>query len=141
MFKGKYFLVLFIILIFAGLLFFIVKDDSKIKRDNIELGYKTNDESQQIIDPKSKVDRNKQVIVSLHFKNESEKEKQNKMFLLKVANTKDEGDVLIEETIPNDEATSGYEFKIGPGKLPAGKYQFSLYRDNNISVKKVFTFK
>ncbi|WP_394555704.1 hypothetical protein C1N61_31155 (plasmid) [Priestia aryabhattai] len=141
MFKGKYFLVLFIILIFAGLLFFIVKDDSKIKRDTIELGYKTNDESQQIIEPKSKVDRNKEVIVSLHFKNESEKEKQNKMFLLKVANTKDESNVLIEESIPNDEATSGYEFKISPGKLSAGKYQFSLYRDNNISVKKVFTFK
>ncbi|MCM3644882.1 hypothetical protein M4D68_27610 [Priestia aryabhattai] len=141
MFRGKNFLILFIVLIFAGLLFFIMKDDGEIKRDNIEIGYKTNDESQRIIDPQSKVDRNKEVIVSLHFKNESEKEKQNKMFLLKVANTKDESNVLIEESIPNDEATSGYEFKISPGKLSAGKYQFSLYRDNNISVKKVFTFK
>jgi len=140
-FRGKNFLILFIVLIFAGLLFFIMKDDGEIKRDNIEIGYKTNDESQRIIDPQSKVDRNKEVIVSLHFKNESEKEKQNKMFLLKVANTKDESNVLIEESIPNDEATSGYEFKISPGKLSAGKYQFSLYRDNNISVKKVFTFK
>jgi len=140
-FRGKNFLILFIVLIFAGLLFFIMKDDGEIKRDNIEIGYKTNDESQRIIDPQSKVDRNKEVIVSLHFKNNSGKEKQSEMFVLKVANIKDKSDVLIEETIPNDEATSGYEFNISSGKLPAGKYQFSLYRDNSISVKKVFTFK
>ncbi len=34
--------------------------------------------------------------------------------------------LLMEETIPNGEATSGYEFTISPGKLPAGKYQFSF---------------
>ena len=86
--KRKRFLVLFVLLISIALFFFVLKEDGEIKRDNIEIGYKTN----------------------------------------------------MEETIPNGEATSGYEFTISPGKLSAGKYQFSLYRDNNLSVKKVFTF-
>jgi hypothetical protein len=141
MFKRKEFLILFIVLISIGFFFFILKDDGEIKRDNIEIGYKTNDESQQIIDPQNKVDRNKELIVSIHFKDNSGKEKQNKKFVLKLANIKDKSNILMEETIPNDEGTSGYEFKISPGKLSAGKYQFSLYRDNNLSVEKVFTFK
>ncbi|WP_393960364.1 hypothetical protein [Priestia megaterium] len=134
-------MILFIVLISIGFFFFILKDDGEIKRDNIEIGYKTNDESQQIIDPQNKVDRNKGLIVSIHFKDNSGKEKQNKKFVLKLANIKDKSNILMEETIPNDEGTSGYEFKISPGKLSAGKYQFSLYRDNNLSVEKVFTFK
>jgi hypothetical protein len=134
-------LILFIVLISIGFFFFILKDDGEIKRDNIEIGYKTSDESQQIIDPQNKVDRNKELIVSLHFKDNSGKEKQNKMFVLKLANIKDKSNVLMEETIPNDEGTSGYEFRISPGTLSAGKYQFSLYRDNSLSVQKVFTFK
>ncbi|KMN92393.1 hypothetical protein [Priestia aryabhattai] len=113
----------------------------KKEKDNIEIGYKINDESQQIIDPQNKVDRNKEIIVSTHFKDNSGKEKQNKKFVLKLANIKDKSNVLMEETIPNDEGTSGYEFKISPRKFSAGKYQFSLYRDNNLSVEKVFTFK
>ncbi|MDY0944256.1 hypothetical protein [Priestia megaterium] len=134
-------MILFIVLTSIGFFFFILKDDGEIKRDNIEIGYKTNDESQQIIDPQNKVDRNKELIVSIHFKDNSGKEKQNKKFVLKLANIKDKSNILMEETIPNDEGTSGYEFKISPGKLSAGKYQFSLYRDNNLSVEKVFTFK
>ncbi|WP_061860136.1 hypothetical protein [Priestia megaterium] len=139
--KCKRFLVLFIVLIPIAFFFFVLKDDGEITRDNIEIGYKTNDESQRIIDPQNKVDRNKEIIVSTHFKDNSEKEKQNKKFVLKLANIRDKSNVLMEETIPNDEATSGYEFKISPGKLSAGKYQFSLYRDNNLSIRKVFTFK
>ncbi|MCJ7987906.1 hypothetical protein CHN50_18365 [Priestia aryabhattai] len=139
--KGKSFLILFVLLISIALFFFVLKDDGEIKRDNIEIGYKTNDESQQIINPRNKVDRNKEIIVSTYFKGNSEKEKQNKKFVLKLANIRDKSNVLMEETIPNDEATSGYEFKISPGKLSAGKYQFSLYRDNNLSIRKVFTFK
>lgn len=141
MLKRKRFLILFIVLISIVFFFFILKDDGEIKRDNIEIGYKTNDESQQIIDPKNKVDRNKELIVSTHFKDNFGKEKQNKKFVLKLANIKDRSNVLMEETIPNDAGTSGYEFKISPGKLSAGKYQISLYRDNNLSVEKVFTFK
>ncbi|MFB8427138.1 hypothetical protein ACFC4S_34940 [Priestia megaterium] len=139
--KGKRFLILFVLLISIALFFFALKEDGEIKRDNIEIGYKTNDESQQIINPRNKVDRKKEIIVSTHFKDNSGKEKQNKTFVLTLANIKDKSNLLMEETIPNGEATSGYEFTISPGKLPAGKYQFSLYRDNNLSVKKVFTFK
>ena len=138
--KGKRFLILFVLLISIALFFFVLKEDGEIKRDNIEIGYKTNNESQQIIDPRNKVDRKKEIIVSTHFKDNSGKEKQNKIFVLTLANIKDKSNLLMEETIPNGEATSGYEFKISPGKLSAGKYQFSLYRDNNLSVKKVFTF-
>ncbi|MFL0475320.1 hypothetical protein ACH0CI_25360 [Priestia sp. 179-F W1.4 NHS] len=141
MVKRKKLLISSIVLISIVITFFILKDDGEINRDNIEIGYKTNDESQQIIDLQNKVDRNKEIIVSTHFKSTSGKEKQNKKFVLKLANIKDKDNVLMEETIPNDEATSGYEFKISPGKLSAGKYQFSLYRDNNLSVEKVFTFK
>ncbi|MET3688338.1 hypothetical protein ABIC37_003874 [Priestia megaterium] len=141
MFKKKRFSILFIVLISIVFFFFMLKDDGEIKRDNIEIGYKTNDESQQIINPQNKVDRNKEVIVSTHFKENLGKEKQNKNFALKLANIKDKSNVLMEETIPNDEGTSGYEFKISPGKLSTGKYQISLYRDNNLSVEKVFTFK
>lgn len=141
MVKRKKLLISSIVLISIAISFFILKDDGEINRDNIEIGYKTNDESQQIIDPQNKVDRNKEIIVSTHFKNNSGKEEQNKKFVLKLANIMDKSNVLMEETIPNDEATSGYEFKISPGKLSAGKYQFSLYRDNNLSVEKVFTFK
>ncbi|MEB4860851.1 hypothetical protein [Priestia megaterium] len=139
--KGKGFLILFVLLISIALFFFVLKEDGEIKKDNIEIGYKTNDESQQIIDPRNKVDRKKEIIVSTHFKDDSGKEKQNKTFVLTLANIKDKSNLLMEETIPNGEATSGYEFTISPGKLPAGKYQFSLYRDNNLSVEKVFTFK
>ncbi|KJL02902.1 MULTISPECIES: hypothetical protein [Priestia] len=139
--KGKSFLILFVLLISIALFFFVLKEDGEIKRDNIEIGYKTNDESQQIINPRNKVDRNKEIIVSAHFKANSGKEKQNKRFVLNLANIEDKSNVLIKKTIPNDEGTSGYEFKISPGKLSAGKYQFSLYRDNNLSVEKVFTFK
>ncbi|MES9775248.1 hypothetical protein ABWK50_30185, partial [Priestia megaterium] len=89
----------------------------------------------------NKVDRNKKLIVSTHFKSNSGKEKQNKKFVLKLANIKDKDNVLMEETIPNDKDTSGYEFQISPGKFSAGKYQISLYRDNNLSVEKVFIFK
>ncbi|MGG0335815.1 hypothetical protein [Priestia aryabhattai] len=138
--KRKRFLVLFVLLISIALFFFVLKEDGEIKRDNIEIGYKTNNESQQIIDPRNKVDRKKEIIVSTHFKDNSGKEKQNKIFVLTFANIKDKSNLLMEETIPNGEATSGYEFTISPGKLSAGKYQFSLYRDNNLSVKKVFTF-
>ncbi|UYP05962.1 MULTISPECIES: hypothetical protein [Priestia] len=138
--KRKRFLVLFVLLISIALFFFVLKEDGEIKRDNIEIGYKTNNESQQIIDPRNKVDRKKEIIVSTHFKDNSGKEKQNKTFVLTLANIKDKSNLLMEETIPNGEATSGYEFTISPGKLSAGKYQFSLYRDNNLSVKKVFTF-
>ncbi|MCM3639843.1 MULTISPECIES: hypothetical protein [Priestia] len=138
--KRKRFLVLFVLLISIALFFFVLKEDGEIKRDNIEIGYKTNNESQQIIDPRNKVDRKKEIIVSTHFKDNSGKEKQNKIFVLTLANIKDKSNLLMEETIPNGEATSGYEFTISPGKLSAGKYQFSLYRDNNLSVKKVFTF-
>jgi len=138
--KGKRFLVLFVLLISIALFFFVLKEDGEIKRDKIEIGYKTNNESQQIIDPRNKVDRKKEIIVSTHFKDNSGKEKQNKTFVLTLANIKDKSNLLMEETIPNGEATSGYEFTISPGKLSAGKYQFSLYRDNNLSVKKVFTF-
>jgi len=127
-------------LISIALFFFVLKEDGEIKRDKIEIGYKTNNESQQIIDPRNKVDRKKEIIVSTHFKDNSGKEKQNKTFVLTLANIKDKSNLLMEETIPNGEATSGYEFTISPGKLSAGKYQFSLYRDNNLSVKKVFTF-
>lgn len=141
MIKRKRFLILFIVLISIVIFFFILKDEGEIKRDNIEIGYKTNDESQQIIDPQNKVDLNKELIVSTHFKSNSGKEKQNKKFVLKLANIKDKGNILMEETIPDDEGTSGYEFKISPGKFSAGKYQFSLYRDNNLSVEKVFIFK
>jgi hypothetical protein len=141
MLKKKRLLILFIVLISIVFIFFILKDDGEIKRDNIEIGYKANDESQQIIDPKNKVDRNKEIIVSTHFKGNLEKEKQNKRFVLKLANIRDKSNVLMEETVPNDEGTSGYEFKISPGKLSPGKYQISLYRDNNLSVEKVFTFK
>ncbi|MFU1996840.1 hypothetical protein [Priestia megaterium] len=141
MIKRKNLLILSIVLISIVIFYFILKDDGEINRDNIEIGYKTNDESQQIIDPQNKVDRNKEIIVSTHFKDNSGKEKQNKKFVLKLANIKDKSNVLMEETIPNDETTSGYEFKISPGKLSAGKYQFSLYRDNNLSVEKVFTVK
>ncbi|MGG1916277.1 hypothetical protein ABFY54_30190 [Priestia megaterium] len=130
-----------IVLISIVISFFILKDDGEINRDNIEIGYKTNDESQQIIDPQNKVDRNKEIIVSTHFKDNLGKEEQNKKFVLKLANIRDKSNVLMEETIPNDDATSGYEFKISPGKLSAGKYQFSLYRDTNLSVEKGFTFK
>ena len=122
------------------MLFSFFFEDGEIKRDNIEIGYKTNNESQQIIDPRNKVDRKKEIIVSTHFKDNSGKEKQNKIFVLTLANIKDKSNLLMEETIPNGEATSGYGFTISPGKLSAGKYQFSLYRDNNLSVKKVFTF-
>ncbi|PGY54041.1 hypothetical protein [Priestia megaterium] len=139
--KGKRFLILFVLLISIALFFFVLKEDGEIKRDNIEIGYKINDESQQIINPRNKVDGKKEIIVSTHFKGNSGKEKQNKTFVLTLANIKDKSNLLMEETIPNGEATSGYEFTISPGKLPAGKYQFSLYRDNNLSVKKVFTFK
>lgn len=138
--KRKRFLVLFVLLISIALFFFVLKEDGEIKRDNIEIGYKTNNESQQIIDPRNKVDRKKEIIVSTHFKDNSGKEKQNKTFVLTLANIKDKSNLLMEETIPNGEATSGYEFTISPGKLSAGEYQFSLYRDNNLSVKKVFTF-
>ncbi|MBQ4870042.1 hypothetical protein IHQ11_26700 [Priestia megaterium] len=141
MIKRQSLLILFIVLISIVIIFFIPKDDGEIKRDNIEIGYKTNDESQEIIDPQNKVDRNKKLIVSTHFKSNSGKEKQNKKFVLKLANIKDKDNVLMEETIPNDEGTSGYEFQISPEKFPAGKYQFSLYRDNNLSVEKVFIFK
>jgi len=141
MIKRKRLLILFTVLISIVIIFFILKDDGEIKRDNIEIGYKTNDESQEIIDPQNKVDRNKKLIVSTHFKSTSGKEKQNKKFVLKLATIKDRGNVLMEETIPNDEGTSGYEFQISPGKFTAGKYQFSLYRDNNLSVEKVFIFK
>ncbi|NGY75565.1 hypothetical protein F6Y02_01645 [Bacillus megaterium] len=103
---------------------FILKEDGEIKRDNIEIGYKTNDESQHIIDPQNKVDRNKEIIVSTHFKENSEKEKQNKKFVLKLANIKDKSNVLMEEIIPNDEATAGYEFKISSGKLSAESINF-----------------
>ncbi|WP_176344227.1 hypothetical protein [Priestia aryabhattai] len=139
--KGKRFLILFVLLISIAIFLFVLKEDGEIKKDNIEIGYKTNDESQQIIDPRNKVDRKKEIIVSTHFKDDSGKEKQNKTFVLTLANIKDKSNLLMEETIPNGEATSGYEFTISPGKLPAGKYQFSLYRDNNLSVEKVFTFK
>ncbi|MBY0077753.1 hypothetical protein H7K13_22780 [Priestia aryabhattai] len=139
--KGKRFLILFVLLISIAFFFFVLKEDGEIKRDNIEIGYKTNNESQQIIDPRNKVDRKKEIIVSTYFKDNSGKEKQNKTFVLTLANVKDKSNLLMEETIPNGEATSGYEFTISPGKLPAGKYQFSLYRDNNLSVEKVFTFK
>lgn len=139
--KGKRFLILFVLLISIAIFLFVLKEDGEIKKDNIEIGYKTNDESQQIIDPQNKVDRKKEIIVSTHFKDNSRKEKQNKTFVLTLANIKDKSNLLMEETIPNGEATSGYEFTISPGKLPAGKYQFSLYRDNNLSVEKVFTFK
>jgi hypothetical protein len=138
--KGKRFLISFVLLISIALFFFVLREDGEIKRDNIKIGYKTNDESQQIIDPRNKVDRKKEIIVSTHFKDNSGKEKQNKTFVLTLANIKDKSNLLMEETIPNGEATSGYEFTISPGKLSAGKYQFSLYRDNNLSVKKVFTF-
>lgn len=138
--KRKRFLALFVLLISIALFFFVLKEDGEIKRDNIEIGYKTNNESQQIIDPRNKVDRKKEIIVSTHFKDNSGKEKQNKIFVLTLANIKDKSNLLMEETIPNGEATSGYEFTISPGKPSAGKYQFSLYRDNNLSVKKVFTF-
>lgn len=141
MLKKKRFLISFIALISIVFFFFMLKDDGEIKRDNIEIGYKTNDESQQIIDPHNKVDRNKEVIVSTRFKDNLGKEKQNKNFVLKLANIRDKSNILREETIPNDEGTSGYEFKISPGKFSAGKYQVSLYRDNNLSVEKVFTFK
>ncbi|MHC5325459.1 hypothetical protein ACEPPU_30830 (plasmid) [Priestia aryabhattai] len=141
MLKGKRFLILFIVLISIVFFFFILRDDGEIRRDNIGIGYKTNDESQQIIDPQNKVDRNKELIVSTHFKDNFGKEKQNKKFVLKLANIKDKSNILMEETIPNDEGTSGYEFKINPRKLSAGKYQISLYRDNNLSVERVFTFK
>ncbi|MED4388854.1 hypothetical protein C1N83_20765 [Priestia aryabhattai] len=141
MLKGKRFLILFVLLISIAFFFFVLKEDGEIKRDNIEIGYKTNDESQQIIDPRNKVNRKKKIIVSTYFKDNSGKEKQNKTFVLTLANVKDKSNLLMEETIPNGEATSGYEFTISPGKLPAGKYQFSLYRDNNLSVEKVFTFK
>ncbi|MED4028590.1 hypothetical protein P4672_20325 [Priestia megaterium] len=114
MFKKKRFSILFIVLISIVFFFFMLKDDGEIKRDNIEIGYKTNDESQQIINPQNKVDRNKEVIVSTHFKDNLGKEKQNKNFALKLANIKDKSNVLMEETIPNDEGTSGYEFKISP---------------------------
>lgn len=139
--KGKRFLILFVLLISISLFFFALKEDGEIKRDNIEIGYKTNDESQKIIDSRNKVDRNKEIIVSTHFKANSGKEKQNKRFVLNLANIEDKSNVLMKETIPNDEGTSGYEFKISPGKLSAGKYKISLYRDNNLSVEKVFTFK
>ncbi|GAB1792570.1 hypothetical protein [Priestia megaterium] len=139
--KVKRFLILFVLLISITLFFFVLKEDGEIKRDNIEIGYKTNDESQQIIDPRNKVDRNKEIIVSTHFKANSGKEKQNKRFVLNLANIEDKSNILMKETIPNDEGTSGYEFKISPGKLSAGKYKISLYRDNNLSVEKVFTFK
>lgn len=139
--KGKRFLILCVLLISIAFFFFVLKEDGEIKRDNIEIGYKTNNESQQIIDPRNKVDRKKEIIVSTYFKDNSGKEKQNKTFVLTLANVKDKSNLLMEETIPNGEATSGYEFTISPGKLPAGKYQFSLYRDNNLSVEKVFTFK
>jgi len=36
----------------------------------------------------------------------------------------------------NGEGTSEYEFKISPGKFSTGNYQFSLYRDNSVSVQK-----
>ncbi|MFB8423838.1 hypothetical protein ACFC4S_17685 [Priestia megaterium] len=141
MLRRKRFLILFTMLISIVFFFFVFKEDGKIKRDNIEIGYKTNGESQQIIDPQNKVDRNKETIVSTHFKENWGKEKHNKKFVLKLANIRDKSNALMEETIPNDEGTSGYEFKISPGKLSAGKYQISLYRDNNLSVEKVFTFK
>ncbi|XIH00003.1 hypothetical protein C1N89_26635 (plasmid) [Priestia aryabhattai] len=141
MVKRKKLLISSIVLISIVISFFILKDDGEINRDNIEIGYKTNDESQQIIDPQNKVDRNKEIIVSTHFKDNLGKEEQNKKFVLKLANIRDKSNVLMEETIPNDDATSGYEFKISPGKLSAGKYQFSLYRDTNLSVEKGFTFK
>lgn len=141
MVKRKKLLISSIVLISIVISFFILKDDGEITRDNIEIGYKTNDESQQIIDPQNKVDRNKEIIVSTHFKDNLGKEEQNKKFVLKLANIRDKSNVLMEETIPNDDATSGYEFKISPRKLSAGKYQFSLYRDTNLSVEKVFTFK
>lgn len=47
---------LFIVLISIVFFFFILKEDGEIKRDNIEIGYKTNDESQQIIDSQNIVD-------------------------------------------------------------------------------------
>lgn len=54
MIKRQRLLILFIVLISIVIIFFILKDDGEIKRDNIEIGYKTNDESQEIIDPKIK---------------------------------------------------------------------------------------
>ncbi|MES9774451.1 hypothetical protein ABWK50_26045, partial [Priestia megaterium] len=63
MIKRQRLLILFIVLIsIVVIIFFILKDDGEIKRDNIEIGYKTNDESHQIIDPQNKVDRNKKLI-------------------------------------------------------------------------------
>ncbi|MGG0465034.1 hypothetical protein [Priestia aryabhattai] len=59
MIKRQRLLILFIVLISIVIIFFILKDDGEIKRDNIEIGYKTNDESQEIIDPQNKVDQNK----------------------------------------------------------------------------------
>ncbi|MBX4162758.1 hypothetical protein [Priestia megaterium] len=95
--KGKSFLILFVLLISIALFFFVLKEDGEIKRDNIEIGYKTNDESQQIINPRNKVDRNKEIIVSAHFKANSGKEKQNKRFVLNLANIEDKSNVLIKK--------------------------------------------
>ncbi len=94
MLKGKRFLILFVLLISIAFFFFVLKEDGEIKRDNIEIGYKTNDESQQIIDPRNKVDRNKKIIVSTYFKDNSEKEKQNKTFVLTLANVKDKSNLI-----------------------------------------------
>ncbi|MEH6842283.1 hypothetical protein V7Z47_27590, partial [Priestia megaterium] len=93
--KRKRFLVLFVLLISIALFFFVLKEDGEIKRDNIEIGYKTNNESQQIIDPRNKVDRKKEIIVSTHFKDNSGKEKQNKIFVLTLANIKDKSNLLM----------------------------------------------